>query len=183
MKQDSILLFFCLLAITATIVFVWVFRSSIKAEERTPGIKNALQKRFWFLLILVVVFGIFASVTLPKSPYFAFAEEVPAKVIHVAALQFSFFLSEKSIDPKSPSGDNIELPLNKVVEFRVTSLDVNHGFAIYNPQMRIVTQTQAMPGYINRLRYKFTKPGIYHVLCLEYCGVGHPVMQTTFIVK
>jgi cytochrome c oxidase subunit 2 len=42
--------------------------------------------------------------------------------------------------------------------------------------MRIVAQTQAMPGYTNVLRYTFTEAGTYRVLCLEYCGAAHHVM-------
>jgi cytochrome c oxidase subunit 2 len=33
-----------------------------------------------------------------------------------------------------------------------------------------------MPGYINVLRYTFNEPGVYRVLCLEYCGVAHHEM-------
>ena len=62
------------------------------------------------------------------------------------------------------------------MEFHVTSKDVNHGFALYDPDMRIVAQTQAMPGYTNVLRYTFNEPGVYRVLCLEYCGVAHHEM-------
>ena len=68
------------------------------------------------------------------------------------------------------------------VEFRVTSEDVNHGFAIYAPDGQIVTQTQAMPGYTNRLLFTFEQPGTYAVQCLEYCGVGHGPMRATFEV-
>lgn len=66
------------------------------------------------------------------------------------------------------------------VEFRVTSGDVNHGFAIYAPAPddRIVAQTQAMPGYTNKLVHTFHEPGTYRILCLEYCGVAHHVMKT-----
>ena len=52
-------------------------------------------------------------------------------------------------------------------------MDVNHGFAIYAADGRIVTQTQAMPGFVNRLVYRLLEPGRYRVLCLEYCGLAH----------
>ncbi|HEY6095215.1 MAG TPA: cytochrome C oxidase subunit II [Gallionellaceae bacterium] len=71
-----------------------------------------------------------------------------------------------------------ELPVGKPIEFQVNAADVNHGFAIYDPNMRIVTQTQAMPGVTNVLRYTFREPGTYRILCLEYCGVGHHTMMT-----
>jgi cytochrome c oxidase subunit 2 len=71
-----------------------------------------------------------------------------------------------------------EFPVGKQVEFQVGSADVNHGFAIYGPDMKIVTQTQAMPGVTNVLRYTFEQPGTYKILCLEYCGVAHHTMMT-----
>ena len=56
--------------------------------------------------------------------------------------------------------------------------DVNHNFAIYAPDGRIAIQTQAMPGYVNKLLYTFHTPGTYKIRCLEYCGIGHDVMTT-----
>ena len=183
MQQNSILLLFLALAVIGVIVFTYVYLSSKKVESSEQGMTNPLKKRFWFLLILFVILAIFASVTIPKSPYFLFADEPPAKVVHVSAMQFAFFLSENAIDPRSPKGEPIEVPANELVEFRVTSLDVNHGFGIYDESNRLITQTQAMPGYVNRLRYKFEKPGKYNIFCLEYCGVAHQIMRSSFIVK
>ncbi len=182
--QNSILLLFLVLAGLSTLVFTFVYLSSKKAGENENGISNPLRTRFWFLLILFVILGIFASVTIPRSPYFLFADETPARVIHVSAMQFAFLMSEKAIDPENPVGEaSIELPANKLVEFRVTSLDVNHGFAIYDQSDRLIAQTQAMPGYVNRLRWKFKEPGNYTVLCLEYCGMAHQVMRASLTIK
>ncbi len=182
--QYSILLLFLILTALSALVFTFVFISSKKVGISGQGLSNPLQKRFWFLLILFVVLGIFASVTIPRSPYFLFADEVPARVVHVAARQFAFLLSDKAIDPENPEGkDSIEFLANELVEFRVTSLDVNHGFAIYNPSNRLIAQTQAMPGYVNRLRWKFKEPGKYTILCLEFCGMAHQVMRSSFTVK
>ncbi|HLW30987.1 MAG TPA: hypothetical protein VKX40_01905 [Aequorivita sp.] len=183
MQQQSILLLFLVLAGIATIVFVYVYLSSKKTEKSENGMSNPLKKRFWFSLILFVILGIFASVTIPKSPYYLFADENPAMVVHVMSRQFAFILSRKAIDPDKPSGEPIELPVNEVIEFRVTSMDVNHGFAIYDNTHRLITQTQAMPGYVNRLRYKFEHPGKYDILCLEYCGLAHQGMRSSFNVK
>ncbi|HCY42855.1 MAG TPA: hypothetical protein DHV48_16155 [Prolixibacteraceae bacterium] len=99
-------------------------------------------------------------------------------------MQFAFLMSDKAIDSKTPAGESsIELPANQLIEFRVTSLDVNHGFAIYDQSNNLIAQTQAMPGYVNRLRWKFKEPGNYNILCLEYCGMAHQVMRATLTVK
>jgi cytochrome c oxidase subunit II len=65
------------------------------------------------------------------------------------------------------------VPIGQTVEFHVTSADINHGFALYDPEMHLVAQTQAMPGYTNKLNYTFSRAGTYKVLCLEYCGIAH----------
>ena len=69
------------------------------------------------------------------------------------------------------------------LEFRVTGADVTHGFSIYDLAGHVQTQTQAMPQYINRLRHRFPKSGTYHVLCFEFCGIGHPTMRAQLQVE
>ena len=182
--QHSILWLFLILAGASIIVFTNAYLSSKKANQSDQGMNQPLKKRFWFLLILFVILGIFASVTIPKSPYYLFADETPARVLHVAAMQYAFILSNDAINPVNPQGEtDVVLPLNELIEFRVTSLDVNHGFAIYDANNQLIAQTQAMPGYVNRLRWKFTSPGKYNILCLEFCGMAHQGMRSSFTVK
>lgn len=182
--QHSILWLFLILAGASIIVFTYAYLSSKKANESDQGMNQPLKKRFWFLLILFVILGIFASVTIPKSPYYLFADQTPVRVLHVAAMQYAFILSNDAINPESQQGEtDVVLPLNELIEFRVTSLDVNHGFAIYDANNQLIAQTQAMPGYVNRLRWKFTSPGKYNILCLEFCGMAHQGMRSSFTVK
>ncbi|WP_127588539.1 cytochrome c oxidase subunit II [Paenibacillus koleovorans] len=74
--------------------------------------------------------------------------------------------------------DAMTVPVGATVHFTVTSPDVVHGFQI------VGTNVNAMivPGEVNHITHKFTKPGTYLVLCNEYCGSGHEVMSTTIIV-
>jgi cytochrome c oxidase subunit 2 len=68
------------------------------------------------------------------------------------------------------------------VEFRLTATDVNHGFGVYDDRDHLVAQVQVVPGKTQKLVHTFTRPGTYSVLCLEFCGVGHHIMETTFEV-
>jgi len=182
--QTSILMLFLVLASAVAMVFVIVFLSSGKTNSPKKGLSKPLKARFWFALTLFVVLSAVALATIPKSPYYVFANETPSRVVHASSVQFAFILSNNAIDPKSRQGDpSIELPANEVIEFRVTSLDVNHGFAIYDPSNTLIAQTQAMPGYVNSLRVKFQEPGTYTILCLEYCGMAHHGMRSSFTVK
>ena len=135
------------------------------------------------MFIWVFVLAVIFSITILKSPYYRFAIKTPSKVVYVVARQFFFMMANEPIEPDVPKMEQIEIPVDKIVEFRVTSFDVNHGFAIYNEYYELVTQTQTMPGYVNKLRWIFKNPGVYKILYLEYCGAGHQLMQLSFVVK
>ncbi|KXK39271.1 MAG: hypothetical protein J5I52_11225 [Saprospiraceae bacterium] len=181
--QSLLLYLFLILTVVSTSVFIYVYRSSIKAGDKDGGLTNVLTKRMWFILILFVVLAIFFSATVPKSPYFMFKDEIPSKSVNVTAGQYFFYMSYSAINPDAPTSEPIELGVNELVEFRVTSRDVTHTFAVYDENNQVVAQTQAMPGYVNNLRWKFEKPGTYKIFCLEYCGAGHHIMRGSFTVK
>ncbi|MCK9480603.1 MAG: cytochrome C oxidase subunit II [Bacteroidia bacterium] len=179
--QELVLALFLVCAVAISLISYMIYRSTKHAAEEGEGIKNPLQKRFYFLLLWGGVLIILMSVTIPKSPYFMYKDSNPEKVVKVEAMQYAFIMSDET------DNASIEVPAGKMVEFRVTSMDVTHGFAIYNPKHELVTQTQAMPGYVNRLRWVFDEPGKYDILCTEFCGIGHATqtgsMRGEFIVK
>src|SRR5699024_6351278 len=84
--------------------------------------------------------------------------------VDVKALQFGYEMEQK------------EFQVGETVKFNVTTADVTHGFGIYNPDMELIAQTQAMPEYENTIYVTFDEPGTYKVLCLEYCGLAHHLM-------
>ena len=55
---------------------------------------------------------------------------------------------------------------------------MNHSFAVYTAAGKLLFQVQVMPGRTQNYVYTFKKPGLYRVLCLEYCGVDHDAMQS-----
>ena len=69
--------------------------------------------------------------------------------------------------------DKQEIPAGKTIIFNLHTKDVNHGFGVIDKSGRLLFQTQAMPGYINKVQYVFDQPGQYQILCLEFCGVSH----------
>ncbi|MEO9970171.1 MAG: cytochrome C oxidase subunit I [Hyphomonadaceae bacterium] len=78
--------------------------------------------------------------------------------------------------------DTTEVPLGKTVVFNLTTTDVNHGFGVVDEEGTLLLQTQAMPGYTNKVKYVFDKPGEYRVICMEFCGIGHHAMVNEFEV-
>jgi cytochrome c oxidase subunit 2 len=78
--------------------------------------------------------------------------------------------------------DPAVLPAHRKVRFDVTSVDVNHGFGIYDPKGRLIGSVQAMPGYTNKLDLTFDMPGVYMIRCFEFCGLNHHLMTAQFRV-
>ena len=74
------------------------------------------------------------------------------------------------------------VPAGTRVRFDVTSVDVNHGFGFYDPHGHLIGSVQAMPGYRNNLDLNLTEPGVYRIRCLEYCGLSHSTMESSFTV-
>ena len=154
-------------------VYVLVYLSSGNPEEFGTVKKRMYAIRpYWFLAL--VTLGTWMSIdTLADLPYAAThgKAEQPADItVGVTGHQWYWDM------------DRTEIPAGKLVAFRVTSADVNHGFAIYNADHQVVAQTQAMPGYTNVVRHTFRRPGTYTVRCLEYCGLAHHNMTKKITV-
>lgn len=138
-------------------------------RENWDGIyrRAGVIRRRWFfglLTLAVIAFG----VSMTWLPY-GFMRDAqlpgPATAVAVIAQQYDFKLDTDCLPDAVP------------IDFSVTSGDVNHTFAIYDPEGFIVGQVQAMPGFTNVLRIALTEPGNYTIRCSELCGPGHPFMK------
>jgi cytochrome c oxidase subunit 2 len=177
--------FFLALALVIGSVFAWVARSTRAAGDGGYGVAQGGRQKFFIGLTGALVVAL--ALTLPRMPYPAELQP-PDRVVYVAGKQYAFILSDSPI-ASAASGEeaaysgSVEVPRGALVEFRVSTLDVNHGFSLYSPEGTLVAQTQAMPGYVNRLRVRLDRPGAYTVLCLEFCGMGHHRMRGVVDVK
>jgi cytochrome c oxidase subunit II len=73
----------------------------------------------------------------------------------------------------------IYIPVGSEVDFFLTSKDVVHGFNIAEKNVNMM----AIYGNLNKTTVKFDKPGVYNIVCHEYCGVGHQNMRAQVIVN
>ena len=73
----------------------------------------------------------------------------------------------------------VRVPAGRPITFRLTSVDVIHGFQI------VGTNANAMvvPGYVSRFTTVFETPGEYLIVCNEYCGTAHHAMHARLIVE
>ncbi len=73
----------------------------------------------------------------------------------------------------------IEIPAGTDVDIYLTSNDVVHGFNIAEKNVNMM----AVFGAINKTTVRFDKPGVYDIVCHEYCGVGHQNMRAQVVVN
>jgi cytochrome c oxidase subunit 2 len=172
---------FSLLSLIIFFVYIFFISSTRRPVEGADYYKAVVKLRgpFFVLLLLLLLTGL--VLTLPKIPYPS-KGKIPDVVVYVAAKQFAFALDTQPIESEErwkerSEAEPVQVPVNKWIEFRVTSLDVNHGFSLYSEDGELLGQTQAMPGYVNRLFVKFDRPGFYTTYCMELCGNSHHAMK------
>ncbi len=171
MDSSVVLKIFLVVAVLAIVLLLWLanYRQSTPLAQSDLTARGYGIRRYWFWCTLIVAFAVYA-ITIPAFPYRKAQASVNARHYSVIAQQYGFTLPAV-------------VPLDTPVVFDVTAKDVNHGFGIYDPGGRVITQVQAMPLYVNHLAVTFTVPGRYRVRCLEFCGIAHAAMQGSFDVK
>ncbi len=154
--------------LAAAFVLIGVEAGSETSVERVQRVGYWLRKR-WLAALLalgVVVVG----VSLFDLPY-ASGGAAGRTLVKVTGGQFFWTLVPDSVAAGAR------------VRFDVTSIDVNHGFGLYDPRGHLIGSVQAMPGYHNTLDLTLDEPGTYRIRCLELCGVNHSTMEATFQVR
>ena len=145
------------------------FISAVLASGTQKVISSAEEKRKKFIWAMFLVGMIVTFASLWRYPHsVSTASEVQA--INVTGAQWYWEI------------DKEEVELNKPVVFNVHTSDVNHGMGVLNSDGKLLFQTQAMPGYVNKVEHTFKEEGEYKVICLEFCGVAHHDMITEFEV-
>lgn len=68
----------------------------------------------------------------------------------------------------------VEIPQGAKVKILATTTDVIHGFQVAGTAVNMMLE----PGFISEHVANFNKPGEFLILCNEYCGVGHHMMNS-----
>lgn len=153
------------------IVFMLFVAASTRSRRRAG--EEALRKlreqeKTWFAIVVVLLVALLFA-TIFFTPYGRSAGG-HHQTVDIKAVQFAWLIRGKPIRAGTS------------VEFRLTSADVNHGMAVYTQGGKLLFQVQVMPGKTQTYVYTFKKPGTYKILCLEYCGVDHDLMQSRLTV-
>jgi cytochrome c oxidase subunit 2 len=161
---------FAVIAVLIAVAFTAVGLSSRSdvAFARVQGAGYWLRRRW--LALLVVVGVVVIGLSFFDLPY-ATGSGSGRTLVTVTGGQFFWSLAPSSVPAGTP------------VRFDVTSVDVNHGFGLYDPHGHLIGSVQAMPGYRNKLDLTLNDPGVYRIRCLEFCGLNHATMFGAFTVE
>jgi cytochrome c oxidase subunit 2 len=93
--------------------------------------------------------------------------------VNVTAQQWQWTFDYPQYGASSQGAQVIELPVNRPVQFFVTSKDVLHGFAVVSFGIRV----DANPGQVTATNITTpTQTGSFAVRCVELCGLFHSYM-------
>ena len=88
----------------------------------------------------------------------------------------SLIVEDKDLKPgdiRLLTVDNpLVLPVNKAIEFDVTSQDVIHSFSVPSFGVKI----DAIPGRLNKAWFKADRVGVFYGQCSNICGIDHAFM-------
>jgi cytochrome c oxidase subunit 2 len=164
--QTTILVTYSLVVVLAVVVAVALW-STTRRKAQIDVHRLAELERNWLAIVVLILVAILAA-TIWFTPY---GKSTPsnAQIVRVDASQFFWRIRPRRVTMRRP------------VAFVTRASDVNHGFGIFRGRKEIA-QIQVVPDRDSTLIHTFTQPGTYTVLCLEFCGVGHAQMESTFVV-
>lgn len=166
--QVAVAAVFAALAVTLAALFALAARRSLAEVPLEEVTRRGYRLRSRWLFLLAALLVVVVGLSMLALPYAKGARG--RTVVRVTGGQFYWVLDP----PRVSAGTR--------VRFDVTGADVNHGFSLYDPRGRLLGSVQAMPGYHNRLDVTLEEPGRYRILCFEYCGLSHHLMEAALTV-
>ena len=149
-------------------VLVTLVGVAVAASTRSRGEadvdKLREREKSWFVVAVVLLTALLFA-TIFFTPYGKGAGEPGAQVLKVRGVQFAWLVSGR-------------VRAGRPVEFRLTSGDVNHNLGVYTQSWKLLFQVQVVPGKTQKYVYTFERPGTYRLVCLEFCGLDHHLMNT-----
>lgn len=156
---------------------VWKFRMrpGQELEDGAPIHGNTMLEVIWTTIPALILVGLcaYAYVVLGDIE-----EKKPnTMVVNVTGEQFTWtFQYPGENGSKAVRSNQLYLPANQPVEFKVRSKDVIHDFWVPEFRMKI----DAVPGITTEYRITTTADTRdYPVVCAELCGLGHATMRQT----
>lgn len=153
--------------------FSWKYRSTNSVDRNSPPVSNTKLEFGWTLPTLFVFFI-----------FFIYGAKIYSDSRSINSIDDEVFVMAKQWVWKFQHKDGrrevnvLHIPVGKKIKLTMISEDVVHSLFI--PDFRI--KQDLLPERYTTLVFQATRPGMYPVLCTQYCGVDHSKMLANVIV-
>ncbi len=148
-------------------------------------------ERFWIGVSLVAIAIFIATVVIGFSVYdlrvigaektvdpqnlqeTKFADPGVRKAEPGSEVDYEVYVMSRQFMFNPGTAEPITVPTDAKIRFHITSPDVLHGFEVVGTNLN----TMVIPGQVATFTTRFDTPKTYGLLCNEYCGAAHHVME------
>ncbi len=188
-KADQIDSLFRFLTASGSVLFIFVagyliyFTIRFRARKSDPPdaigvqIHDSNTLEMWWTIVptvFVVIMAIFSV----KIWYGIEVARPASAAMTVESIGHQWYYTFRYPGINGEITDSMHLPIGVPVTMEVTSTDVIHSFWV--PAMRL--KEDMIPGMINTFEFTPEYPGTYKIICTEFCGVQHAVMEKQTVV-
>jgi cytochrome c oxidase subunit II len=180
-EQIDVLMRFMAASGTALFIFVfgYIVYFSIAFRAKPTDAPDAVGVQvhdnhvleFWWTVI-PTIFVVILSILSVKI-WYQIQVAQPANGLVVEAVGHQWYFTFRYPNVNGEVTDEMHLPVGQPVVMNVTSSDVIHSFWV--PAFRL--KADMIPGLINTIRFTPTIPGRYPIVCTEFCGTLHGMMN------
>ena len=151
----------------AITIFAIRYRDGRTANRRYSDARDRMLELSWMLIPFVLTLFFFAW----GARAFIGDKRPPANATVVDAIGRQWMWKFQHVGGQAEIND-LHVPMGQPILIKMISQDVIH--ALYIPALRI--QMETLPGRYTQLWFNADRPGVYRILCSEFCGTDHSVM-------
>lgn len=161
-------LFFLIVIFTAVIFFLVKYRRrNGETTTSTVTAHNTFLEISWTVIPLIIVLILF---------FWGFRVYMKMSIVPKDALEIKVTGQKWFWSFVYPNGatavNELVVPMGKPIKLLMSSQDVIHSF--YVPAFRI--KRDVLPNRYTIIWFEATNPGVFDLMCAEYCGSGHSKM-------
>lgn len=170
-------IFLLMLQIPFLLIFFHIVNKKAFVDSKPSGTEpeKYSKYRYAWMGVVVLAFIVVNAASIDYMPTIVEAKAATASNVtdvSVTARSWNYEFSDT------------EFEVGETVRFKGKSMDTVHGFALHHPDGHLLFTMMLVPkaGVDSALVHTFTDPGEYTVRCLEYCGIAHQEMKSSFNV-
>jgi cytochrome c oxidase subunit 2 len=157
---------------------LFILRWREGARPRRPAAERSLRGILVFeATVIIGLLGLFIGFWVVGFRQYLTLRTVPAGAIDVYVVAKQWMWAFAYPNGTGTSHDLV-VPVGRPVRLTMTSRDVIHSFFV--PEFRV--KQDVVPGRATVTWFEATRPGVYDILCTEYCGAYHSTMRGRVIV-